>query len=719
MKYKEIRWKNFLSYGNKWTSIPLDTNKSVNIIGSNGKGKSVFLDAFHFVLTGKPFRKIKMGQIPNSINHKNCLVELEFESGSHLYKIKRGINPNIFEIFRNGEALDEESRTSDFQTTLENICCFNAKNLKHTTIMSSMEYKPILKMTASEKRLFIDDLMNVDIFTRIAAFIKKKRSVLNESIIDKEKDIEKYESNLKIIREMNEKAKINNDDEIIEIEKGIEKEKLLINEQMEIALITHKEKIEANIEDEKNSLQDRIVEFEEKNKSEIKELELINNELNESIQNKEQTIEENNNKLITANEKLKKLEEMLDEKKLILEEKRKELEEKIGDYNLRYNNATNEKAVLKNKLSEENEQLQFVKDNVICLRCKREMDESFKETSVFEIKQKIEQLTSELTMNNSEFEILVGYNKSNEEFKLKIKEFEEKVLSLEKSINEIKTIIVEIKNKISNNESLIEDKKTTIEINKKKIIQLQENEELSIENIKLQINNKIEKMKGDLDNDLGDIKNNFSQRLESFVEKEESRIKKLKEPMNMELKDENEILNALLEENKKLEKLQHKKKIFDYSINLSSDKIIKAYVVKKYIPVLNKYLNEYLDILEASYRLKFDENLNEQIVAKGYEKLSYESFSSGERARCDLAILFAFLEVSRIKNSNNSNIIIIDEVADASLDKEGISGILSIISRLKVKGYTIFVISHRDEMKNEFDISYEAKKDVFSELEKI
>ena len=719
MKFIEIRFKNFLSYGNAWTKICLNSNKSINIIGSNGKGKSVFLDAFHYVLTGKPFRKIKMGQIPNTINKKNCLVELDFEVNDIQYMVRRGINPNVFEIHKNGSPLDEESKTSDFQATLENLCNFNSKNLKHTIIMSSMEYKPILEMTAGEKRLFIDDLLNVDIFTKITLFLKKKLSVLKEIISDKEKDIERHESNLKIIREMNEKAKINNDDEIAEIKEAIIKETNHLTELCENELKKYEDKILTEIKEEENSLSIEKENFSKKNAEEILALK-------KSIEELTNIISISNEKLIeletTASSDIKTLEKMkeiLVEKKKTLQEKETQLTEKIKEHNDRYNEATNKLAVVKNKIKTEQEQLSFLKDNVICLRCKRDIDDSFREEATSEIENNISGLETQVQTINNEFDALVLLHEKCDKFKEKIDEFKKKIKELENEFNSLNMKIQKDKSDINHTKSLIEDKNNSIKNHEVKIKQLQDNEELSLKNIELQIKNRIDKKRNDLINELETIKRNYKQRIQQFEDRSNERIKRLSEPTNVELKDENEILNFLLEDQKILNKEEYKKKIFDLSINFCSDKVIKTYVVKKYIPILNKYVNEYLDILEAPYRLKFDENLDEQIIARGYEKLSYGSFSSGERARCDLAILFAFLEISKMKNSVNSNILILDEVADNSLDKEGISGILSIISRLKMKGYTIFVISHREEMKNEFDVTLVANKDIFSTLEQI
>ena len=171
MKFIKIKWKNFLSYGNNWTEINLDTKQIVTIHGKNGSGKSCIIDAFFYVLTGNTFRpKIKKAQIINNKNKKNCIVEINLLKGKNKFVIRRGIKPDIFEIEKNNEKLSEVSNVKDFQTILEQILNFNPKMLKNSVIMSSMDYKPFLKFNAQDKRYFIENLLNLNIFAYMLHF---------------------------------------------------------------------------------------------------------------------------------------------------------------------------------------------------------------------------------------------------------------------------------------------------------------------------------------------------------------------------------------------------------------------------------------------------------------------------------------------------------------------------------------------------------------------
>jgi len=111
--FKTIKWKNFLSTGNQFTEVELTKEKSTIIVGANGAGKSTILDALTFALFAKPFRKINKPQLLNSINQTDCVTELEFDVGNNKYKVVRGIKPAKFEIYQNGETLNQDASVVD------------------------------------------------------------------------------------------------------------------------------------------------------------------------------------------------------------------------------------------------------------------------------------------------------------------------------------------------------------------------------------------------------------------------------------------------------------------------------------------------------------------------------------------------------------------------------------------------------------------------------
>jgi DNA repair exonuclease SbcCD ATPase subunit len=152
------------------------------------------------------------------------------------------------------------------------------------------------------------------------------------------------------------------------------------------------------------------------------------------------------------------------------------------------------------------------------------------------------------------------------------------------------------------------------------------------------------------------------------------------------------------------------------TVELISEKGIKKYIIDKYIPILNQSLNQYLKKFNAPYSVMFNSEMEENIIARGYEDLSYNNLSSGEKQRLDSALLFSFLNLSKMKNSVNVNILFMDEVLDQSLDQQGIDGIMAIFNEMKKDGYSIFVVSHREGVQENFEIIIEVGKKKFSEV---
>ena len=232
--FKEIRYKNILSTGNFFTTIPLNKNNTTLIVGENGSGKSTMLDALAFVLYGKPFRKINKPQLMNSINKKNLLVELEFSVGKLNYKVRRGINPNIFEILENGKMLNQDASTRDYQEYLEkNILKMNFKSFGQIVILGSSTFVPFMQLPAGHRREIIEDLLDIQIFTKMNVLLKDKIADIknsitetkhkqeliserikaanhhNQSIINlKKKDVENIKDKADIIQKENDKLKV-------------------------------------------------------------------------------------------------------------------------------------------------------------------------------------------------------------------------------------------------------------------------------------------------------------------------------------------------------------------------------------------------------------------------------------------------------------------------------------------------------------------------------
>ena len=168
--FEKIRWKNFLSTGNQFTEFNLQDSPSTLIIGRNGAGKSTILDALCFALFNKPFRKINKPQLVNSINEKDCVVEVEFSVNMFAYKVVRGIKPNTFEVYRDGRLLDQDAAAKDTQKYLEQqILKLNYKSFTQVVILGSSTFVPFMQLPASHRREVIEDLVGAEIAVVVAA----------------------------------------------------------------------------------------------------------------------------------------------------------------------------------------------------------------------------------------------------------------------------------------------------------------------------------------------------------------------------------------------------------------------------------------------------------------------------------------------------------------------------------------------------------------------
>jgi len=207
---KKVRWKNFLSTGNTFSEISLDKHKTTSISGENGSGKTTMIEAIIFALFGRPYRNINIPQLPNSINNKDCVVELYFDIGKNNYKIRRGLCPKIFEIYHNGVLIDQDSKSKDYQRMLEEqILRMNFKSFCQVVILGSTNYVPFMKLTAAERRNVVENLLDINVFSTMNTLLRGRVSQLNENsrIVDSKLEIlkEKTELQKKYIQKIKER----------------------------------------------------------------------------------------------------------------------------------------------------------------------------------------------------------------------------------------------------------------------------------------------------------------------------------------------------------------------------------------------------------------------------------------------------------------------------------------------------------------------------------
>ena len=183
--FETVRWKNFLSTGNIFTEIELDRNSTTLIIGENGAGKSTILDAICFGLFGKPFRNINKGQLLNSINASNCLVEVEFKVGGKDVKVIRGIKPNTFEIYINGKMYNQDANVRDYQKYLEQqILKLNYRSFTQVVILGSSTFVPFMQLRARHRREVVEEILDIQIFSLMNMILKQKLKTIDTDYRD-------------------------------------------------------------------------------------------------------------------------------------------------------------------------------------------------------------------------------------------------------------------------------------------------------------------------------------------------------------------------------------------------------------------------------------------------------------------------------------------------------------------------------------------------------
>jgi DNA repair exonuclease SbcCD ATPase subunit len=280
--FKKIRWQNFLSTGNQWTEILLNKSKSTLIVGENGAGKSTMLDAISFALYGKPYRNINKPQLVNSINNKACLVEIEFSVRGKEYMIRRGIKPGKFEIYCDDKLIDQNASIREYQEYLEkNILKLNHKSFTQIVVIGSANFIPFMQMKVWERRDVIEDLLDIEIFTKMYTGLKERISANKDAIIEAKYKIDLLEEKITLTRKhMNDIMSIKKSDRA-------EKEKQIVEHEQALVLLAarHAELVQKNIE-----LQDSIADMQSlKNKK--KKLDDYKHQLNYKVNDLQKNIE--------------------------------------------------------------------------------------------------------------------------------------------------------------------------------------------------------------------------------------------------------------------------------------------------------------------------------------------------------------------------------------------------------------------------------------------
>ena len=553
IRFTKIRWKNFLSTGGQFTEIDFESSPSTLIVGENGAGKSTILDAICFVLFNKPFRNINKPQLMNTINGKNLLVEVEFSIGKKDYKVVRGMKPGVFEIYCDGDILNQDAAAKDYQKYLEEaILKLNYKSFTQIVILGSASFTPFMQLSLGNRREIIEDILDIQVFSVMNSVLKDKSSELKSKITDIETVIE------------------------------IGKNKVKLQQQYIATLESDKQK---KVED----VQKRILE----SNAEISQLNAG----------------------------------MLGE-----QEKEAGCKSSISDADEKRNKRTEMGALLR-KLSEritaQETSIQFYHDNDVCPTCSQNLDEHLKGSAIElhthkreEVQSAIESLTSQL-----------------EGIEIRLNEID----AIEKEISQHKSNIITYSSKI------------------------------------IAAQNYISKLQSDLAGNSNDTAN---------IVDETSKLKTLAK----------EVV-AMAGEKTKLSEDKH---YLDIAAVLLKDTGIKTKIIRQYLPVINKLVNKYLTAMDFFVHFELDESFNEVIKSRHRDEFSYASFSEGEKQRIDLALLFTWRTIAKMKNSESTNLLLLDEVFDSSLDANGTDYVMNLLNTIG-DDTNVFVISHKgDQLIDKF-----------------
>ena len=552
IEFKKIRWKNFLSTGNYFTEISLNKDSTNLILGTNGAGKSTMLDALTFGLFNKPFRKINKPQLANTINEKDCLVEVEFSVNGKEYLVRRGIKPNVFDIEVNGNLLHKEADDRANQRILEeNVLKLNYKSFTQIVILGSSTFVPFMQLTTANRREVIEDLLDISIFSAMSNLLKENMKEKKDQI----KSLELKKSNLK---------------------EKIEMQQQFINEL--------EQRGNSNIAEKNNKIdkfQKEINIYIEDNILNQKEIDLCTTE--------QEKVSGSKNTLVKLN---------------------------------------NLKGKLSQKVSMITKEHKFFTENTVCPTCTQDIEEEFRVNRISDAQNKAKELKK-------------GYEELEQTIEFE-QERERQFITLSQEITNLTHGISKNNTKIGLNQRQIRD-----------------------------LEHEIQTITSNLQN-----RNTEHEKLEEFRES----LQRVFENLST-----------------KREELVH----YDFAYSLLKDDGVKTKIIKKYLPFINQQINRYLQMMEFYINFKLDGEFNETVESPIHEKFSYSSFSEGEKMRIDLALLFTWREVARVKNSVNTNLLIMDEVFDSSLDGFGTEEFLKIIKYV-IKDANVFVISHKIGLEDKF-----------------
>jgi len=529
--FKELTYKNFLSTGANPITIDLNKARSTLIVGTNGTGKSTILDAISFALFNKPHRNVKRGGLVNSVNGKGCEVTIEFDTAGHTWKVLRGIKPNKFEVYQDGNMIDQQSNVRDYQKFLEqNILKLNHKSFHQIVVLGSSSFIPFMQLKAWDRRDVIEDLLDIGVFSKMKTVLKTRNAQAKEWA-----------------------------------------------KNSHIALNNQKDKIEYQ-------------------KKHITQLEEINEDAKKSFK-----------------EEINETQDKIDSLKADLDKYPLGLRGTLNSLRKVREGLNTEKGTHTHSMKELVGKAKFFEVNTACPTCTQEISTDLKTSMLTDVKTQAKQTQEDIDLNKTKYD--------------------ETIKTLEKVQDQI-TEMADINSKISTHTATMT-----------KLVNKQVKE--------VDIDVPVKEL-ADMTYDLIDIQDNLTEA-------------------------EDQVLYN------------------NIAAEMLKDTGIRTKIIREYLPAMNALINKYLQTLDFFVAFHLNENFEESIKSRHRDEFVYANFSEGEKMRIDLSLLFAWRQIAKMKNSTNTNLLILDETFDSSLDDEGTDNLMKILKTLE-KGTNTFIISHKPDV---------------------
>lgn len=542
LKFKTLTYQNILSVGNVPIVIDFDSAKKTLITGKNGGGKSTMIEALTYALFGKSFRDLKVGQLVNSINKKKCLVELLIEYGNDEYKIIRGQKPKVFEIWKNGEKLPEDSAAGDYQSQLESMLNINLVGFKQVIVLGTAGYVPFMELKTPDRRKLVEDLLSLSIISEM--------DKLNKSYIrGVNRELDTLSMQIGHVQQ-----------QIATHQKFIDEQRAKANQNT----ARYQDIYDSHVETAKQ-IKAQLVELQ----SQIAECVINGEDQTANIQK----LRDGYTRLSMNVEQLQRLEVMY---------------RKGGE----------------------------------CPACKQPISPTPERME--EIAENIKNGTQKLTLIK---------NKQDQ-----LQKIMDDLLTQQRTLNGLKS--------------------------------------------------KYESLRGTLQNEVAAAK-----RVRAVMDKAQEDVVIDESPVEKLREDEKDL-------DSKRSGFVKEKYFRGIVTDLLKDSGVKASIVKRYIPYFNKQIAHYLDLLGADYQFTLDDEFNESIKSLGRNDFSYASFSQGERARINLALLMTWRDVTSKISGVDLSLLILDEIFDGAMDREGGFAVRKLLDDIEGN---VIVISHQELDPQDFN----------------